>query len=61
MRRWRTGTLAVDNSGELPTAHPFDHKLHRLLLPLKFQIPKCKLKPTRTSAGPVQVHCGQLR
>jgi len=37
MRRWRTGTLAVDNSGELPTAHPFDHKLHRLLLPLKFQ------------------------
>jgi len=31
MRPWRTGALAVDNSGELPTAHPFAHKLHRLL------------------------------
>ena len=31
MRLRRTGALAVDNS-ELPTAHPFDHKLHSHLL-----------------------------
>ena len=49
MRRWRTGALAVDNSGELPTALPFDHKLHRLRLPVQLQ--KNQPKTARTSAG----------
>ncbi len=64
MRRWRTGVLAVDNSGELPTAHPFDHKLHRLRLPVQLQKnnpnPPAQVRGPHRSDRPVHAHRGQL-
>jgi len=57
MRRWQTGALAVDNSGELPTALPFDHKLHRLRLPAQLQ--KNQPKTARTSAGSTLLRLSQ--
>ncbi|MBP8285630.1 MAG: hypothetical protein KAX57_02190 [Rhodoferax sp.] len=47
MRRWRTGALAVDNSGELPTALPVDHKLHRLRRPVPLQKIANQTRPYR--------------
>ena len=56
MRRWRTGALAVDNSGELPTAAtfdhmptalPVDHKLHRLRRPVPLQKIANQTRPYR--------------
>ena len=54
MRRWRTGALAVDNSGELPTALPFDHKLHRLRLPVQLQKNPTQTRPHKCGVNVAQ-------
>ena len=49
--RQRTGALAVDNSDELPTAHPFAHKLHRLLPTSMQSNPKSPFHSDRGQLG----------
>lgn len=64
MRRWRTGALAVDNSGELPTALPFDHKStgcdYLCNCKKTNPNPPAQVRGPHRSDRPVHVHRGQL-
>jgi len=44
----RTGPLAVEKSGDFPTARPFAHKLHRALFVL-YKIPEGQNQPYHRS------------
>jgi hypothetical protein len=54
----RTGPLAVEKSGDFPTARPFAHKLHRALFSVRIKSQKVKTnritgQPTGTGRAPL--------
>ena len=46
----RMGPLAVEKSGDFPTARPFAHKLHRALF-VSYEIPESQNQPQHWSLG----------